>query len=329
MLINVISNIRSDKTVSNKERNDLISTALTDSKQRLSLYEYYSNISSDKEINKKDAVERKHLTNVLSNVIDSNITSKETKKKIMSNVISSIIGRESISKITSDIADNKTFTKTTQEKRLSDVLASVSTNVRDKKITDDTINIVTNTFGKTGVENVSRNIRDNIITNISGKKVFSDIITRIANDTTSTDTERTRQLTDIVTNSMVKNIYDTKTFDNVASLKTAKNSMSRVMNSKSANVVQNLISNVINTEVMKKAGKAIPKYESGGYVKNTGLALVHKDEYIVPKYYAPSQPTQIKSPTKEPTTNNYDYRTINIFDPNKMDLRREMRELGR
>jgi TP901 family phage tail tape measure protein len=89
------------------------------------------------------------------------------------------------------------------------------------------------------------------------------------------------------------------------------------------------IVSIINTEVMKKAGKAIPKYESGGYVKNTGLALVHKDEYIVPKYYAQNAPAQIKQPTKEPTTNNYDYRTINIFDPNKMDLKREMRELGR
>jgi TP901 family phage tail tape measure protein len=71
----------------------------------------------------------------------------------------------------------------------------------------------------------------------------------------------------------------------------------------------------------------LPKYQTGGKITKTGLAIVHRDEYIIPKYYAQAEP--LKSSAIPAQTVNYDYRTIYIYDPSKLDLQRALAEAGK
>jgi hypothetical protein len=72
----------------------------------------------------------------------------------------------------------------------------------------------------------------------------------------------------------------------------------------------------------------IPSYQVGGFVSKTGMAFLHKDEYVVPtSKVANITPSSIGGNT-EINSYNYDYRTITIYDPNKQDILRALREAG-
>jgi hypothetical protein len=239
--------------------------------------------------------------------------------------------------------DSVTMSKIMRSEQITDMISDITSKTNDKKLTKKTAMFVSNV-----IKNIStENIEESIFRGVSRNRVSSDTISNIINDDAISRSVKMRNLTNIISN-IVTRTDDSRVVEelqnissNVSLSKTAKtkfiNDVISNIDSSNIETIQTTVDKVTKQRIVNLAEnilyakhptlKSLPEYQKGGMVKKTGLAIVHKDEYIVPKLAAQSKPIE----TKESTTNNvnYDYRVIHIYDPSKIDLQRAMREAGK